>query len=204
MIDVEQYLNIKLTPMQKAFVYSESLSTLTGNLVGGTTALVAAAVKNVDSPHHRGFLFCHHDSAVHRYSLDDCKYMFAPILSGAADRLDLVFEERWREIIFPSGARLIFDTLGSEHDVYRYGGVEATFVGFDHIERFPGMQYRYMLSRLRTPRDSGVKIQFMGCGRFPDCDPAVKYFGGYDLNYIDAAGEINPHVLPEYYYPAHS
>ncbi len=202
MIDVEQYLGITLTPLQKEFVESTTYETLASNLVGGTVALVAAALRHVDFPQYCGYIFQRHDPLKHTYGKDDCRYIFSYILPKMREQPDMIYNERRREIIFPSGARLYYDTIESIHDLYRYGGVEAMFIGVDHVERFDDLQYRYMASRLRAPREWGLKPQIMACGRLGDGDWAMKWFSKAEpeRTLIDGRTEINPHIDPDTYY----
>lgn len=55
---------------------------------------------------------------------------------------------------FPSGARLEFGHLQHETDKYNYQGAAYQFVGFDELTQFSEGQYRYLISRIRRPKDS--------------------------------------------------
>lgn len=59
-------------------------------------------------------------------------------------------DSRWT---FPSGATLSFGYMRNDEDRMRYRSAEFSFVGFDELTTFSKLQYTYMFSRVRRPKD---------------------------------------------------
>lgn len=77
---------------------------------------------------------------------------------------------------FSGKARLDFDYLWREEDVYSWQGSQITYIGFDELTHFTERQFFYMLSRNRST--CGVK-PYMRATCNPDADSWVAKFIGW-------------------------
>lgn len=69
------------------------------------------------------------------------------------------FLERDSTWVFPSGATLWLSYLDRDDDVSRYQGQAFNWIGFDELTQWSTpYAWNYMRSRLRTPKDSGLKL----------------------------------------------
>ena len=67
--------------------------------------------------------------------------------------------EREKTWIAPSGASLWMSYLDADDDVTRYQGQAFSWIGFDELTQWSSpYAWNYMRSRLRTTRDSGLKL----------------------------------------------
>lgn len=76
-------------------------------------------------------------------------------LGGTAAR----WNEQSKTWLFPSGATVSFGYLQTERDKFRYQSAEFSFVGFDELTQFEESQYRYLFSRLRRLKTSGIPLR---------------------------------------------
>ena len=72
---------------------------------------------------------------------------------------------------FPSGAKITFNHLQYEKDVYSYQGAQIPLIGFDELTHFTAKQFWYLLSRNRTT--CGVK-PYIRATCNPDADSWVR------------------------------
>lgn len=69
------------------------------------------------------------------------------------------FLERDKTWVFPSGATLWMSYLDRDDDVTRYQGQAFNWIGFDELTQWSSpYAWNYMRSRLRTSKDSGLKL----------------------------------------------
>lgn len=168
---------------------------LYGGAAGGgkSEALLMAALQYVHEPNYGALLL--------RRTFADLALPGALMdrAHGWLQGSDAYWVDREKTWLFPSGATVTFGYLETENDKYRYQSAEFQFVGFDELTQFTETQYRYLFSRLRRRKDSGVPIRMRaasnpgGVGhnwvfrRFVDPSTASAPF-------ISALLEDNPHV----------
>ncbi|MBQ3407964.1 MAG: phage terminase large subunit [Clostridia bacterium] len=87
--------------------------------------------------------------------MDRAKQWLLPL----EDKLGVVWKEKKKRFIFPSGATLTFRYLSHNKHLNSYQGAELQFVGFDELTQFPENQYQYLHSRLRKLEDSDIPIR---------------------------------------------
>lgn len=90
---------------------------------------------------------------------------------------------KWR---FSSGADIKFTHLEHEKDVLAFQGGQIPFIGFDEITHFTEKQFRYMISRNRSPY--GIPCRIRGTCN-PDPDSFVRQLIDW---YIDENGFAIP------------
>lgn len=83
------------------------------------------------------------------------------------------------QVIFPSGARISFNHLQLERDVYSWQGAQLCFCAFDELVHFTEKQFFYMLSRNRST--CGVK-PYIRATTNPDADSWVADFLSWWIN----------------------
>ena len=83
------------------------------------------------------------------------------------------------QVIFPSGARISFNHLQLDRDVYSWQGAQLCFCAFDELVHFTEKQFFYMLSRNRST--CGVK-PYIRATTNPDADSWVADFLSWWIN----------------------
>ena len=83
------------------------------------------------------------------------------------------------QVIFPSGARISFNHLQLDRDVYNWQGAQLCFCAFDELVHFTEKQFFYMLSRNRST--CGVK-PYIRATTNPDADSWVADFLSWWIN----------------------
>jgi hypothetical protein len=84
--------------------------------------------------------------------------------------LGAIFNEQKSTWKFPSGAKIEFGFLDSPEDRFRYLGREFSFIGWDELCEWPAdgsdasgepvsTSYTYLMSRLRTVKGSGLRLE---------------------------------------------
>lgn len=127
-----------------------------GRASGKTTALLMAALRDVDDPNYSAILFSNNwlDLAVKGGMIDRFIRWIEP-------HVDVI----WRPLIltaeFPSGAKVSFGYLDAATDYRRYSSSEFQFIGMDKIETIREKDYRYLISRLRQSpkRDLALRMR---------------------------------------------
>lgn len=145
----------KPTPRQRAFLASTAYEALYGGAAGGgkSEALLAGALRWVDSPHFRGLILRRTYADLDRSLIERSRALFKSAFPGAEYN---EMNRRWR---FPSGAILYFGHLEHEKDKYNYQSAEFSYIAFDELTHFTETQYTYMLSRARSARGLPIRIR---------------------------------------------
>jgi hypothetical protein len=55
-----------------------------------------------------------------------------------------------KEFVWPSGAKVSFEHLHHESDIYKFQGLQAAYIAFDELTHFEKTMFWYMLSRNRS------------------------------------------------------
>jgi len=143
------------TPRQRAFLESKAYEALYGGAAGGgkSEALLAGALRWVDSPHFRGLILRRTYADLDRSLIERSRALFRAAFAGAEYN---EMNRRWR---FPSGAILYFGHLEHEKDKYNYQSAEFSYIAFDELTHFTETQYTYMLSRARSSKGLPIRIR---------------------------------------------
>jgi predicted phage terminase large subunit-like protein len=136
---------------QTRFLSSSAYEVLFGGAAGGgkSVALLMAALRGTKDAAYRALLLRRTFPELQR-SLIEVSRQIYPLVGG-------VYNESRKTWTFPSGAKIEFGHLESEHDVHQYQSAEYSFIGFDELTSFTRGMYVYMLSRLRS--STGLPIQ---------------------------------------------
>jgi predicted phage terminase large subunit-like protein len=168
---------------------------------GKSTALLMAALEHVDVPGYAAIIF--------RRTHAELKLPGGIIpkslewLGGPAAQWN-GSDYRWT---FPSGATLTFGYLGGMRDVGRYQSSEYNLIAFDELTQFDEATYRYMLSRIRRGRGSGVPSRVRaasnpgGIGHEWVKRLFITEGASAGRRYIPATLDDNPHLDVEDYLP---
>jgi hypothetical protein len=140
------------TPKQQEFLSAPEREVLFGGALGGskTDACLVCAISQIDSPQHRAIFFRRSFPQL-RDAIDRSHYLYKPC--GGTFHVQ---SSTW---IFPSGSRVEFAFADSDSDRWRYAGRSFNTIIFDELCENPtDVLYVYMLSRLRTRADSGLRL----------------------------------------------
>lgn len=159
--ELSEALKIRLTPYipyvphetQHAFLWLTCLEALYGGAAGGgkSDALLMAALQYVDVPGYNAILF--------RKTYADLKLpgSLIPRSHIWLANSDAKWNENDSRWTFPTGATLSFGYMRNDDDRNRYQSAEFQYVGFDELTHFSKLQYTYMFSRCRKPKDITAK-----------------------------------------------
>jgi hypothetical protein len=153
-IQLSPYIPHAPHPTQHAFLWLDHvLEVFFGGSAGGgkSDALLMAALQYVHVPGYNAILF--------RKTFADLN-LPGSLIPRAKEWLqgtDATWNENDSRFTFPSGATLSFGYMRNDEDRMRYRSAEFTFVGFDELTTFSKLQYTYMFSRLRKPKDLSDK-----------------------------------------------
>lgn len=154
------------TPKQTAFLLLDDLGYLEaffGGAGGGgkSDVLLMGALRYAEVPGYAALIF--------RKSFTDLALPGA-IMNRAKEWLvgqpGVEWSEQSKTFTFPSKATLSFAYLDSDVDKYRYRSTELQYIGFDELTEFKETTYRYLFSRLRRLKHSGIPIR-MRCASNP-------------------------------------
>lgn len=135
---------------------------------GKTFCLLLESVRHTDNPDFGTVIFRRTYKQIHAQGgLWDASMRLFSMFKGARSRES---ESLW---IFPSGAKLKFNHLEYEKNVYDWQGAEIPLIGFDELTHFSKSMFFYMLSRNRST--CGVK-PYVRATCNPDPDSWVADF----------------------------
>jgi predicted phage terminase large subunit-like protein len=198
---LNRYIKHRPTPRQAAFLLLPHLEAFYGGAVGGgkSEALLMAALQYVDVPGYHGVIVRDSFAALEEAGalLRRSREWLLPTDAtwNATDRV-------WR---FPSGATLSFRPLREDGDERAFMGAEYQFIGIDEVTNVQEGQYRFLLTRLRRLRRSGLPLRMRSTGmphgpgvewvrrRFVDGGPASGPI------YVPSRLEDNPFLDQEQY-----
>jgi len=134
---------------QMAFLTSSADEVLFGGAAGGgkSMGLLMGAIRYIAAPHYRALLLRRTFPELQSSLIDRSREIY-PSLGGTYNKN----EHTWT---FASGAKVIFRSLEHEGDEQKFRSDEFQFVGYDELSTFSERQYRYLFTRLRSPR--GIK-----------------------------------------------
>jgi predicted phage terminase large subunit-like protein len=143
------YAPHKPTPRQLAGLLLPQLEVLYGGAAGGgkTDWELLGALQYVDVPGYAAL--CLRRTFAQLNKSDGLIPRSHEWLAGTDARWSAK-DARWT---FPSGALLEFGHVQHEVDKYNYQGAAYQMIAFDELTQFSESIYRYLLSRLRRPKD---------------------------------------------------
>ena len=137
-------------PRQAEFMRRFEDEVLFGGAAGGgkSDALVAEALRQIDKPWYKGLIL--RKTYPQLMELIDKAYRLYPQIDAKAKYNDS--KHTWT---FRSGAKIVFGSLGTPKDKYKYQGIAYDFIGFDELTHFNFEEYEYLISRNR-PNGPGM------------------------------------------------
>src|SRR5260370_32584059 len=141
------------TERQREFLSAPEREVLYGGALGGgkSDALLACALSQVSNPKHRAIFFRRSFPQL-RSAIERSHELFRP-LGG-------VFNVQTSTWSFSSGAKIEFAFLDSDSDRWRYAGRAFNCILWDELCEWPNdSAYVYLLSRLRTTKGSGLRLE---------------------------------------------
>lgn len=119
---------------------------------GKTECLLMESLRQIANPRYRGILFRRTFPSLETADgLIDRSHRWFPAYGGKWNGS----KHLWK---FPSGARILFGHMQHREDRLQYQGSQFAFVGFDELTEFEEIQYLYMFSRNRAPKESGLRV----------------------------------------------
>lgn len=156
-IDVEKAREVIFKPNdgpQTAFLSADEQEVLYGGAAGGgkSYAMLADPVRYLQNEHAK-MLLVRKSTEELRELVSVSKILYPKAIPG------IKFLEREKTWIAPSGASLWMSYLDADDDVTRYQGQAYNWIGFDELTQWASpYAWNYMRSRLRTTKDSGLKL----------------------------------------------
>lgn len=156
-LDVEKAEKVIFQPNpgpQTEFLSAGEQEVLYGGAAGGgkSYAMLADPVRNLTNEHSK-MLLVRKTTEELRELVSVSKMLYPKAIPG------IKFLERDKTWVAPSGATLWMSYLDGDDDVTRYQGQAFNWIGFDELTQWSSpYAWNYMRSRLRTTRDSGLKL----------------------------------------------
>jgi hypothetical protein len=193
------------TTKQAEFLALDVREALYGGAAGGgkSSALLMAALQHVNVPGYSALIL--------RRTFRDLNQPDA-IMARSHEWLrgtPAKWNDRDKRWTFPSGATLTFGYCQTHADVYQYQGAALQFLGVDELTQWEERTYRYLLSRLRKPKDptnplskvpiraraganpGGIGHKWVGQRFIESTDPEHRF--------VPALLDDNPHLDAEAY-----
>ena len=139
---------------QTYFLSANEQEVLYGGAAGGgkSYAMLADPVRYLNNPYAK-MLLVRKTTEELRELISVSKTLYPKAIPG------IKWLEREKTWIAPSGASLWMSYLDADDDVTRYQGQAFSWIGFDELTQWSSpYAWNYMRSRLRTTRDSGLKL----------------------------------------------
>jgi hypothetical protein len=155
--DVEKAREVIFQPNpgpQTEFLSADEQEVLYGGAAGGgkSYAMLADPVRYLNNEHAK-MLLVRKSTEELRELVSVSKMLYPRAIPG------IKFLERDKTWVAPSGATLWMSYLDADDDVTRYQGQAYNWIGFDELTQWSSpYAWNYMRSRLRTTRDSGLKL----------------------------------------------
>lgn len=143
---------------QTEFLSAGEQEVLYGGAAGGgkSYAMLADPVRNFTNEHAK-MLLVRKTTEELRELVSVSKMLYPKAIPG------IKFLERDKTWVAPSGATLWMSYLDADDDVTRYQGQAFSWIGFDELTQWASpYAWNYMRSRLRTTKDSGLKLYQRG------------------------------------------
>ena len=133
---------------QYAFMTTPADVCIFGGAAGGgkSFALLLDPLRHIKNPGFGGVIFRQNYKQIHSEGglFDQSQEIYSHI-NGAVVRNSP--PARW---IFKSGAKVSFDHIEGDRDLYKWQGSQICYIGFDEVTHFPAKTFFYMLSRNRS------------------------------------------------------
>ena len=166
-----QFIPHKPFSNQVKFLIYPSEELFYGGQAGGgkSDCLLMSALQYVEDKHiPEGENKLNYNALIIRRTLEDLDMPNAIMdrakqwLLPLEDTLGVVWKEKKKRFVFPSGATLTFRYLSHNNHLNSYQGAELQFIGFDELTQFPENQYLYLHSRLRKTEDNPIPLRIRG------------------------------------------
>lgn len=155
---------------QEVFLSSSADIAIYGGAAGGgkTYGLLLELLRHTNNPGFGAVVFRRNSGQITNEGglWDNAKTMYRSL--GATFR-----ESNPKTVIFKSGAKITFNHLHAEDDVYSYQGAQIPLICFDELTHFSEAQFIYMMSRNRST--CGVR-PYIRATCNPDSDSWVARF----------------------------
>ena len=155
---------------QEKFLMSSADIAIYGGAAGGgkTFALLIECLRHSDNPDFNAVVFRRQSNQITNAGglWDTAVNMYSPL--GASFKTNPS-----PQVTFPSGAKINFNHLQLERDIYNWQGSQIALIAFDELTHFTEKQFVYMLSRNRST--CGVK-PYIRATTNPDADSWVADF----------------------------
>lgn len=161
---------------QENFLASNADIVIYGGAAGGgkTYSLLLECLRHSDNPGFNAVVFRRQSNQITNAGglWDTAVNMYSPL--GASFKTNPS-----PQVMFPSGAKISFNHLQLERDVYAWQGSQIALIAFDELVHFTEKQFVYMLSRNRST--CGVK-PYIRATTNPDADSWVAEFLSWWIN----------------------
>lgn len=147
-----------ISDAQQRFLSTPAFEALFGGAAygGKSTCLVMDALRQIEHPQYRAAIF--------RRTYGELEDADGPIQRSHEwyPELGGRYYEGKRRWVFPSGAIVYFHHMEHPEHRYKYKSAQYQYIAFDETSSFTEAQYRYLFSRCRTDKGSGLKCYMRG------------------------------------------